>query len=1033
MAESSSSTSSCSSSRSSPFLQREFASLPIMSLRQKIVEKVLENRVTLIVGDTGCGKSSQVPQFLLEENMEPILCTQPRRFAVVAVAKMVAKARNCELGGEVGYHIGHLKHLSERSKIVFKTAGVLSDEMREKGLNALKYKVIILDEVHERSIESDLVLVCVKQFLLRNNDLRVVLMSATADFGRYRDYFKDLGRGERVEVLAIPSSNQQALFQRRVSYLEQMTEFLGISSEVLATKYCSGPSPAMVSADIKPEVHKLIHDLVMHIHDNEPDIEKGILVFLPTYHDLLQQWYLLKPLGSCFKVHILHGSIDTEQALLAMKIWKSHRKVILATNIAESSVTIPKVAYVIDSCRSLQVFWDGTRKKDYAELVWVSKSQADQRKGRTGRTCDGQIYRLVTRSFFNKLQEYESPAILRLSLRQQVLMVCCAESKAINDPRVLLQKTLDPPDPRVIEDALNLLVHIKALDRTSARGRYEPTFYGRLLASFPLSFDASFIVLKFGDVGLLREGILIGILMDIQPQPILHPFGEEHLFAEYAYHYYGGDCNNMVRIGRKEMILMGNLCAYKFWQRVFKDRHRLEHLKRLSTFDEMKAVTSLLPKIEEEWCSFHNLVWSSLHQVSEIYEDILSSLHRFRPRFLGKCDGLPTYYDPYEFGHVCLLKSQQNEDIVVVAADDEHHEPSSEIKKCCAVPFVDSGHFQTINVAEKLLTIVKEIRSQLTDDAAGNDSSYVNGDPSGNDAGYVNEDVSHVNEEAPLCVYFVNGSCNKGSQCSFSHSLQAKKPACRYFFTLQGCRNGESCSFSHDIGSSVSSCSPAPCPPEDDDVNAVSLLQLFPTSSDGCILLLEDSDLHFSLNFACFYDPSKIISTTCMSETSLNDPSLNGVRILWEFRDPCRTIISKAGRNLIPWSEVKCILWFPSFASQSENLEGQKILVQNFFDYLASRIIADSLYELRIIITMNNVRFAQLQVEKLGRESFFFLGESFPFDEASFGELADGVRTRKPMPASKAISYVFDLQPPTDIQFDDYAATLHKCLHDVNG
>jgi hypothetical protein len=153
---------------------------------------------------------------------------------------------------------------------------------------------------------------------------------------------------------------------------------------------------------------------------------------------------------------------------------------------------------------------------------------------------------------------------------------------------VLLQKALDPPDPEFIEDALNLLVCMKALDRPSPRGRYEPTFYGRLLASFPLSFDASVLVLKFADFGLLQQGILLGILMDAQPQPILRPFGEEHLvllvgtippliiffinlqYTEYAYRYYGGDCDYTVQIGRKEMILIGNLGAYQFWQRIFK-------------------------------------------------------------------------------------------------------------------------------------------------------------------------------------------------------------------------------------------------------------------------------------------------------------------------------------------------------------------------------------------------------------------------------------------------------------------------------
>lgn len=115
----------------------------------------------------------------------------------------------------------------------------------------------------------------------------------------------------------------------------QVTELLGIDcgmrSEFLSAGYCSSPSPSAADAEIKPEVHKLIHDLLLHIHKTEPDIEKSILVFLPTYSALEQQWYLLEPLSSSFKVHILHSSIDTEQALMAMNIWKSHRKVYISS------------------------------------------------------------------------------------------------------------------------------------------------------------------------------------------------------------------------------------------------------------------------------------------------------------------------------------------------------------------------------------------------------------------------------------------------------------------------------------------------------------------------------------------------------------------------------------------------------------------------------------------------------------------------------------------------------------------------------
>ncbi|KAI3932389.1 hypothetical protein MKW92_043921 [Papaver armeniacum] len=1003
--------SSSSASSAPPFsTDAKFNYLPVMGLKQKIIEKVQENRVTLIVGETGCGKSSQVPQFLLEEGMEPILCTQPRRFAVVAVARMVAKSRRCDVGGEVGYHIGHKKVMSPGSRLVFKTAGVLLDEMRDKGIAALRYKVIILDEVHERSVESDLVLTCVKQFMLKDKDLRLVLMSATAETARYRDYFKGLGRDERVEVLAIPSSGQQAIFQKKVLYLEQVSELLGLNSESLSSTYCSGPSPDSSDADIKPEVHKLIHDLVLHIHENEPDIEKSILVFLPTYYSLEQQYFLLSPLSSIFKVHILHSSIDTEQALKTMKIWKSHRKVILATNIAESSVTIPGVAFVIDSCRSLQVFWDNNRKKDAAELLWVSKSQAEQRKGRTGRTCDGKIYRM-------------RPSILRLSLRQQVLLVCCADSKAINDPKVLLQKALDPPEPEVVEDALNLLVHIKALEKNvSHRGRYEPTFYGRLLASMTLSFDASVMILKFGDIGLLREGILLGILMDTNPLPVRRPFGQDQLFAEYIASYFGGDDESSVLTGKKEIISMGNLCAYQFWQRAFKDKHRVERLKHLLKFDEPITTEMLFPKLEEEWCSFHNLLQPSLHQVSEIYDDIVNSMHRFRPKSIVKADGLPSYYNPYEFEHTCSLGYLQYRDEDVGSEkEDEHINLNLDIeeKTCLTLPYVSPNDFKASFVAEKFATVLKEMRVEHTQDHAENEQKPIIAM------------VSHDMGERPLCRYFVNGLCNRGSECPFSHSLQAPKPICKFSFlsryiplrrsicsllssffsscfVLYGCRYGASCFFSHDVDPTMSSTiSPNFCMPESEQPDPASFLRLLPSTPDGCILVLDDNDLHFL--------PLSLILG--VPDDSTTDNSLSGVKVLHGLSHPYGTVIAGAGENNIPWKEVHCVLWFATNSLKA------------VFEYLAIRTLADFLYDIPVVLTMNNVRFSQLQVEKLARDSFFFSARVIPFDESSFGAFSDVVPMSKPMMVSRPISYVFYICPPTDIQYGNYTAALKKCLY----
>lgn len=180
---------------------------------------------------------------------------------------------------------------------------------------------------------------------------------------------------------------------------------------------------------------------------------------------------------------------------------------------------------------------------------------------------------------------------------------------------------------------------------------------------------------------------------------------------------------------------------------------------------------------------------------------------------------------------------------------------------------------------------------------------------------------------------------------------------------MQGCRNGDSCFFSHDRGLMPPSYSGMSlCQPEEEDTDASLLLRFFPASSDGYILLLDDTDFRFSSKLACHYDPSSIICTTSLARGSVNDPSLVGIRILYELSNPYQTIINKAGENSIPWNQVKCVLWFPMFDGCDENREVEKSIVQTFFEYLAVRVLADALYKVQVILTMNNIRFSQLQV-----------------------------------------------------------------------
>lgn len=249
----------------------------------------------------------------------------------------------------------------------------------------------------------------------------------------------------------------------------------------------------------------------------------------------------------------------------------------------------------------------------------------------------------------------------------------------------------------------------------------------------------------------------------------------------------------------------------------------------------------------------------------------------------------------------------------------------------------------------------------------------------------------------------------------------------------------------------TSYCPPPPCLPEEDDSSTSPLLDLFPTS-EGCILVFDDSDMHFTSSIANRYPSWRILSTSSSSETLFCDSSLADTRIFWGLNHPYQTIISKAGgENPIPWKEVKCVLWFLNPDSYAETSEGQKTILQNFFEYMAIRLLGDNLYEIRVILTMNNVRFSLLQVkkslvtsapslffytinffelflkvEKLARDSFFFLGESFPHNSIRFGEFPETLTIKKPMLVSRPTSYVFDLHPPTDTQFGDYTSLLHN-------
>ncbi|KAG0553883.1 hypothetical protein M758_12G048900 [Ceratodon purpureus] len=1018
--------------------------LPVRRSKDLIVDKVKLNRVTLISADTGSGKSSQVPQMLLEENMFPILCTQPRRLAVVAVAKRVAQERGCLLGDEVGYHIGQLNVSTTKSKIVFETAGILLEELRVNGMAALaRYKVVILDEVHERSVESDMVLTCVKQLMLRNPKIRLVLMSATADFKRYEEYFSELGREERVEriyIANLAATVQSHLLQTKVKYLENAVEQLGNRPEHVGIldDMTMNRSPAVQGTDIGGATLNLIRDLVVQFHATEPDISKGVLVFLPTYRSLEQQWVLLRNAGPAFSLFVLHSSIDIEHSVKAMEIaCNKKRKVILATNVAESSVTIPGVSYVVDSCRSLEIYWDRNVKHHAPRLVWISQSQADQRKGRTGRTCDGTVVRLVTRQLYHGFPKNEMPQMQLFSLRKQVLMITSAESKAINDPILLLQKCINPPDLTTVTDALEFLEKLQAVVASPDKGRhaYHPSKYGELLVSLPLSLESAIFVVRGGIAGYVRESIILGAIMDTTPFPIIQPFGQAFQYRMHLEGFYrDADPTENGLSPSRTSVLLANLCAFEFWQRTFKDKHRLENLEgrikdaRGIAENHFKVEWGSLEdeELEQDWCIRHNLSLSALRAVAETADITMEKIHHYRPEFICGTLNVPSYYTAENASHNCSHTSKScGPKLNFLSADDVDDLESDVHITCGDWPFVNSGTYHSTAEEKGVGSLIMEVQGRQ------HMGSPIEQEEAGN--GTFPNIIPNI---PPQCSYYRQGLCTRGNSCPFSHSILAKPVPCKFYQSFSGCRYGNECRFSHDaIKGTEMFLDKGPVLFEEIMPSGQAFVGLIPDGvCEAKVLLLGEGNFTFAEGLAAKISPDRIIATsidrkedafTRMPGLSTRVQELTRLNVQVEWGVDATNLVEygntrKAPRKCfsvfdVPWESVGCLIWNFPYLGVDDDLEGHKLLMRDFFASVAITLLKKEAERIPVMLTLCNDQFGRWQVERAARESFLFLRQSIPFDTYGFGAYRPmRNNAESSFEVQRPVTYVFQLCRPSE-------------------
>lgn len=449
--------------------------LPIVSHREAILRQLKENRVVIIAGETGSGKTTQIPKMCLEAGLAEkgsIVCTQPRRVAALSISRRIAEELDVPWGGAVGAKIRFTDKTSKDTLIKVMTDGMLLAEI-QKEPRLRRYSVVVIDEAHERSLNIDFLLGYLKELLKKRNDLKVIITSATIDTEAFSKAF---GNAPIIEVSG-------RLYPVETRYLP-VDELLEESGE-------------MTFVDAVAKSVSLI------LQENRPG---DILVFLPGEKDIREVRAVLQrehPRG--LEVLPLFGRLTTGEQ---DRIFASsrQRKVILSTNIAETSITIPGIRYVVDTGLARISRYSVHTHTRRLPIEKIARSSADQRKGRAGRLSNGICIRLYSEADFQSRAAFAVPEILRANLADVILRMIAFR---IGDIRTF--PFIDPPSERAIRSGFELLMQLGALDK-----QHQLTPLGRELSHLPVDPTVGRMLLEARREGCMRELLIIAAGLSIQ-------------------------------------------------------------------------------------------------------------------------------------------------------------------------------------------------------------------------------------------------------------------------------------------------------------------------------------------------------------------------------------------------------------------------------------------------------------------------------------------------------------------------------------
>ncbi|WP_166907237.1 ATP-dependent RNA helicase HrpA [Mycobacterium sp. DL440] len=476
-----------------------YPDLPVSQHRDELAKAISENQVVVVAGATGSGKTTQLPKICLELGRGirgTIGHTQPRRLAARTVAQRIADELGTPLGDAVGYTVRFTDQASDSTLIKLMTDGILLAEI-QRDRRLLRYDTLILDEAHERSLNIDFLLGYLRELLPRRPDLKVIVTSATIEPERFAAHFSGApivevsGRTYPVEIRYRP-------LEVTVGGADDADDPDDPDHEIVRTEL-RDPTEAIVDA----------------VRELESEPPGDVLVFLSGEREIRDTAEALKDLRNT-EVLPLYARLPTADQQKVFQPSRTGRRIVLATNVAETSLTVPGIRYVVDPGTARISRYSRRTKVQRLPIEPISQASAAQRAGRSGRTAPGVCIRLYSEQDFESRPRYTDPEILRTNLAAVILQMAALQLGDIAE-----FPFLDPPDARSIRDGVQLLQELGAFDAAGAL-----TDVGRRLARLPLDPRVGRMILQADTEGCVREVLVLAAALSI-PDPRERPTDRE--------------------------------------------------------------------------------------------------------------------------------------------------------------------------------------------------------------------------------------------------------------------------------------------------------------------------------------------------------------------------------------------------------------------------------------------------------------------------------------------------------------------------